>query len=673
MISVQNLKRLHAPIRSQLVAAVERVIDDGRFVMGPEVDAFERESAAFLGVSHAVSVSNGTVALELALRAAGVQGERVVTTAFSFASTATAILAAGAVPVFVDIDPQTFNIDIDQAIDTLQHTRAKAIVVVHLYGRPCDMDPLLEAAHELGACVIEDAAQAFGATLGERRVGTLGDLGCFSFFPSKNLGALGQGGLVTSNSDELIERIRRLREPVVDGFSAAGATNARLDDLQAAILRTKLPFIDRWNAARHRLALAYAQHLAATEGIVAPRLSDGHIVHQYVVRTPRRDELRAFLQSSGIEARSYYPKTLPEFVGVSCSSQQFPVARRAAHEVLSLPLYPGLTAAEQQQVIAAVRAFAAGCPAPVAGVLDQPQSAQASTDDPSTPVKASIATLGEAARTPIASSALSWSVGMTTAPRKEPTLATSLRSLIDAGWESPRLFAEPGTPLPMDGGQLPLSCRDVVLGAFSNWLLALTELYLRSPRADAFLICQDDVLFSRGLRGYLDRTLWPAPEVGVVSVYCPNHRSEGREFGFHAIDDGWDSWGALAYAFPNPSLRAFLSDPLVINHRHHGPGDGMRNIDSVVGNWCRRTGRPYFVHVPSLAEHIGTTSTIWSRSGTGGRRRAGRFLSDVETALGIGNEADAITDEARAIAAAMVATPCSAEATVEGFRIAGDA
>ena len=222
-----------------------------------------------------------------------------------------------------------------------------------------------------------------------------------------------------------------------------------------------------------------------------------------------------------------------------------------------------------------------------------------------------------------------WAVGVTTAPRRVSTLERCLTSLRSAGWGRPRLFAEPGVELRSEFADLPLTRRDETLGAFPNWYLGLCELVLREPRAGAYLICQDDVLFSKGLRDYLERTLWPAPDVGVVSVYCPSHYGGDKPAGYHIEDRGWDSWGALAYVFPNPSARALLSDPLVVNHRHHGPGDGVRNIDSVAGGWCQRTGRPYFVHVPSLAQHIGTTSTIWKRAGNTGCRRAGEFLQDV--------------------------------------------
>lgn len=222
-----------------------------------------------------------------------------------------------------------------------------------------------------------------------------------------------------------------------------------------------------------------------------------------------------------------------------------------------------------------------------------------------------------------------WAVGMTTAPRLRPTLEESLASLAAAGWEQPRLFVEPETVLPQRFRTLPATWRDDKLGAFPNWYLGLTELFLRQPLADVYLMCQDDAIFAVGSRAYLEQNLWPAAEVGVVSIYTPSHWSEGRTPGFHPVRHGWASWGALAYAFSNPSLRALLADPLFIKHRHHGAADGLRNIDSAVGAWCEAAGLPYYIHVPSLVQHIGDTSTIWTRASASGPRRAADFIGRV--------------------------------------------
>ncbi|WP_339733651.1 glycosyltransferase [uncultured Gimesia sp.] len=223
-----------------------------------------------------------------------------------------------------------------------------------------------------------------------------------------------------------------------------------------------------------------------------------------------------------------------------------------------------------------------------------------------------------------------WAVGITTAPRKKSTLHQTLVSLKTAGWDSPRLFAEPGVEIPSEFNRLPVSRRDETLGAFPNWYLALTELVLRNPRAEAFLLCQDDVLFSADIRDYLERTLWPANQIGVVSIYCPSHYSQAAKPGFIREDRGWKSWGALAYIFSNPSARAILSDSMVLNHRDFGPAEGLHHIDSVVGYWCERNHLPYYVHSPSLAQHIGESSTIYPRATTSGNRQAKDFQNPIE-------------------------------------------
>lgn len=222
-----------------------------------------------------------------------------------------------------------------------------------------------------------------------------------------------------------------------------------------------------------------------------------------------------------------------------------------------------------------------------------------------------------------------WAIGVTTAPRKTPTLEHALTSLAAAGWDRPRLFAEPGTEIPSEFADLPITRRDEVLGAFPNWYLGLAELVMRAPRAAAYFMCQDDVLFSQGLRSYLEDSLWPGPDTGVVSIYCPSHYGLDQPPGFHAENRGWHSWGALAYIFPPGAARAILSDKRVLEHRLQGPGGGARNIDSVVGRWCRDVGKEYFVHVPSLAQHIGETSTIWGGTRNASRRRADRFLERI--------------------------------------------
>ena len=223
-----------------------------------------------------------------------------------------------------------------------------------------------------------------------------------------------------------------------------------------------------------------------------------------------------------------------------------------------------------------------------------------------------------------------WSVGVTTAPRRAATLERFLISLRAAGWDSVRIFAEPGAEIPTDFEHVPTTRRQTTLGAFPNWFLGLTELVMREPETSAFFMCEDDVIFSVGLRAYLESQLWPTANVGVISPYCPSHVGLSKPWGFHAENRGWNTWGALAYIFPNSSARALITDSLVVNHRHHGPRDGLQDMDSVVGNWCARTARSYFVHVPSLAEHIGATSTIYPHASNRGWRRANHFVSRID-------------------------------------------
>ena len=474
---------------------------------------------------------------------------------------------------------------------------------------------------------------------------------------------MGQGGLIVTQDEEIAARIRSLREPVSSGLSYPGATNARLDEIQSTVLRSKLPHVDRWNGVRRQLAAVYHRELCELANLNVPATPTGSVVHQYVVRVAERHQIRAELSAAGVETRVYYETILPEIIGHAETSGTYPVASTAAREVLALPLYPGLRPDEQAHVIRALSGALSGraaaheptftrpcdhrringgsmsevtCVHPRVHLMDRLVTPAicgtcevVAPSESDQPTNATDQQSVEAPSRPQAQE-FRWAVGMTTAPRRDPTIEASLTSMAEAGWPTPRLFVEPETDLPAVALTLPLTSRDDRLGAFPNWFLALSELYQRNPHADGFLICQDDVLLSRGTRNYLERSLWPAPEVGVVSVYCPAHHAESERDGFQQVDAGWDTWGALAYVFPNPSVRALLADIQVINHRHHGPGQGDRNIDSVVGNWCRRTGRPYFVHWPSLAEHIGGTSTIWRHASIGGKRRAGQFLDAID-------------------------------------------
>ncbi|QDT44045.1 hypothetical protein Pan241w_41500 [Gimesia alba] len=223
-----------------------------------------------------------------------------------------------------------------------------------------------------------------------------------------------------------------------------------------------------------------------------------------------------------------------------------------------------------------------------------------------------------------------WSVGITTAPRTEPTLNQTIDSLRKAGWDQLQIYAEPGVEIPADSQNLLIVPRTERLGAFPNWYLALTEMLLRDPKAEAYLLCQDDVLIAENTRAYLERRLWPAAEIGVVSIYCPSHYQQNSTPDFIREDRGWRSWGALAYIFSNPSARLLLSDVTVLNHRGFGPAEGLKQIDAVVGLWCERQQLPYFVHSPSLVQHIGETSTIYPTASVAGHRKANHFLEHIQ-------------------------------------------
>ena len=221
-----------------------------------------------------------------------------------------------------------------------------------------------------------------------------------------------------------------------------------------------------------------------------------------------------------------------------------------------------------------------------------------------------------------------WCAGVTTAPRAEPTLERSLKSLADAGWPMAHVFAEPQSDLPARLESERRSVRTHRLGAWPNWLLSLNEMFLREPHADAYLICQDDVLYCHGLRNYLEDRLWPSGRLGVVSLHTASHQDRGDKEGFYAVRHGWGAWGAQAYIFPNPAVRALFRNRHVVNHRHRGLGGGMQNIDSVVGQWCKETTFDYYLHTPSLAQHIGEASTLWEHASTTGRRRAATFVGE---------------------------------------------
>jgi len=352
----------------EIMAAVQEVIRSGRFIMGPNVSAFEQEIAGYLGVKHAVALNSGTDALVIALKALGIgSGDEVITTPFTFFATAEAIGHVGATPVFVDIEEMTFNID-PAKIEAKITPRTKALMPVHLYGQAANMDMLGELALKHNLFVIEDVAQAFGGEYGGRKLGTWGHAGCYSFFPTKNLGAYGDGGMLVTNDDQTAETARKLRTH--GGLNKYRnemlGYNSRLDEMQAAILRVKLPHIDEWNDNRRRLAARYAEALQDVPGIVAPAEMKGsrHVYHQYTVRVTggMRDEVQKHLSGVGISTMVYYPTPVHRLpVYQHMDKRHLPVAEQMAEEVLSLPIWPFMTDNEQERVIQAVRQ-AAGCP-----------------------------------------------------------------------------------------------------------------------------------------------------------------------------------------------------------------------------------------------------------------------------------------------------------------------
>jgi dTDP-4-amino-4,6-dideoxygalactose transaminase len=369
-VPLLDLKAQHASLRAASEAALRRVVEAQQFILGEEVAAFEREIASLVGVPHALGVASGTDALLLALRGAGVQrGEEVVVPAFTFFATAGAVVNAGGRPVFADIEPDGFNLDA-ASLERALSDRTRAVVVVHLFGQCADLDPILALAARRGIAVIEDAAQAIGATYGERQAGSMGLAGCLSFFPSKNLGAYGDGGMITTADGTLDARLRRLRVHGQSGpyLHQEVGFNSRLDALQAAVLRVKLPHLAGWAEARERHATAYRERFAGLglEGrdgpLVLPRTlpGRGHVYNQFVIRARRRDELQAYLKERGIGTAIYYPRPLHQqecFAYLGQASLRLPVAEAACREVLALPVYPEMTEAQRMEVIAAVASF----------------------------------------------------------------------------------------------------------------------------------------------------------------------------------------------------------------------------------------------------------------------------------------------------------------------------
>lgn len=378
LVPMLDLARQYQPLLHEVLEAINRVLETQQFILGEEVAAFERAAAGQLGVRNAIGCSSGTDALWLALASAGIgPGMSVMTTPFSFFASVSAILRAGAVPVLADIDPVTFNLDpasVESALASHRGPSVRAVLPVHLYGQSADWDAFSRIARERGLIVIEDAAQAWGAEWRGEKAGGLGDAAAFSFYPTKNLSAAGEAGMVATNNDDIAERARMLRQHGMRRryHHDEVGWNARMDGLQGAILGVKLRYIAQWNEARRCVARRYdalfnAAGLAESglhpaHGVVLPKEVAGarHVWHQYVIRASRRDQLREFLIARGIGSEIFYPVPLhlqEALRGLGYERGSFPNAERAAREVLALPIFPELREEEQQMVVAAIAEF----------------------------------------------------------------------------------------------------------------------------------------------------------------------------------------------------------------------------------------------------------------------------------------------------------------------------
>jgi dTDP-4-amino-4,6-dideoxygalactose transaminase len=365
-IPLLDLRRQFDPIRDEVMREVERVIESQHFILGEDVDRFERNFAAYCGTAHAIGCASGTDALELALLALDIgPGDEVLTVPYSFFATAGAILAVGANPVFVDVDPDTFNLDATKLQAALAaHPNVKAILPVHLYGACADMDAILASAGTIP--VIEDAAQSHGAEYKGRRAGSIGTIGCFSFFPTKNLGAFGDGGALTTNDENVAKKLRALR---VHGSIAKyihqwPGKNSRLDALQAAVLNVKLRYLDGWSLGRQRNADLYRRFLAKSNAILpdAAPYQTRHIYNQFVIRVKERDKLRAWLAYQGVGTEIYYPCPLhlqPALKSLGFKEGDFPVSEQLSKETLALPIFAEATGEEIRAVAELIVTFRA--------------------------------------------------------------------------------------------------------------------------------------------------------------------------------------------------------------------------------------------------------------------------------------------------------------------------
>ncbi|KPJ73549.1 transcriptional regulator [Parcubacteria bacterium DG_74_1] len=360
MIKFLDLTAQYKSIKKEIDTAIKRVLDDANFIGGKGVQELEKEVAKFCGVKYAIGVNSGTDALFLSLKSLGIgPGDEIITTPFTFIATAGVIANCGAKPIFVDIDPNTFNIN-SSKIEKAITKKTRVILPVHLFGQMADMTVIMRIARKHNLCVVEDAAQAIGAEYKGKKAGAIGDLGCFSFFPSKNLGAYGDGGMIITNKKKLAEKIRLLKNhgssPKEKYLNLSIGTNSRLDALQAAILRVKLRYLSRWSEERAERASYYSKKLKRVEDIITPLTESkrNHIFHQYTIRTKSRDKLRKYLEEKGIPTMIYYPLSLhlqPAFKYLNYKEGNFPEAERVAKEVLSLPIYPELRKKRQNFII----------------------------------------------------------------------------------------------------------------------------------------------------------------------------------------------------------------------------------------------------------------------------------------------------------------------------------
>jgi dTDP-4-amino-4,6-dideoxygalactose transaminase len=363
MILCSNPRAQYVAHREEINAALQQVLDGGMYILGEQTRTFEREFAQYIGVSEAIGVGSGTEALHLALRSCGIgAGDEVITVSHTAVATVAAIELCGATPVLVDIEPDTYTLDASKILPVLSG-RTKAIIPVHLYGQAVDLSSILEIARRHGLKVIEDCAQAHGALYQGRRVGAWGDIACFSFYPTKNLGAIGDGGMIATQDSQLAEQARLLREYgwAQRYISSIPGCNSRLDELQAAVLRIKLRYLDADNRSRTQLAAVYENGLWSCD-LILPKVRPEaiHVYHQYVIRSIRRDALQAHLKANNVHALIHYPVPVhlqPAYVGRLPGSDSLPETEKAARQVLSLPIYPELSAGEVQSVIQAIHGF----------------------------------------------------------------------------------------------------------------------------------------------------------------------------------------------------------------------------------------------------------------------------------------------------------------------------